>query len=57
MNNMKKIYEKPAIEAIELETEDVIQTSGYFVELPEVDILDPDITGGGSDNSVGVGGF
>ena len=32
---MKKNYEKPEIEAIELEVEDIIQTSGVFTELSE----------------------
>ena len=54
---MKKNYEKPAIEKIELETEDIIQTSGYFVDLPNVDILDPETGNTGSDNGTDVGGF
>ena len=43
---MKKNYEKPEIEAIELEVEDIIQTSGVFEELSTFTDDNGDTVGG-----------
>lgn len=49
---MKKNYEKPEIEAIELEVEDIIQTSGAYSPTVE-NLFDSDYTDGTSGNANG----
>lgn len=45
---MKKNYEKPEIEAIELEVEDIIQTSGGVYSPNVAEVIDGGYTGNNS---------